>query len=234
MKIEFLYPEVASLFGELGDIDFLIKSYPKAQIFKTKLIERPRFLNETIDFVFIGPMTERVQERVITSLMPDKDIVREKIESGLTMLAISNAVEIFGQYIETDDDKKIEALGIFPFYARRQMLDRLSDVFIGKRGELDIIGLKAQFTQVYKTDDLPYLCEVEKGFGLNLQSREEGICSNNFLGTYLLGPFLVSNPLFAKTWLEEQFPEETIELPFFDLAVSAYWKHLEDIRLMRP
>lgn len=234
MKIEFLYPEVACLFGELGDVDFLIRSFPEAEIIKTKLIERPRFLDEMIDLVFIGPMTERVQEQIIDDLLPEKEVVRNKLESGQTILAISNAVEIFGQYIESDDGEMIEALGILPFYARRQMLNRLSDVFIGKRGDLDIIGLKAQFTQVYKTDSLSYLCEVEKGFGLNLQSKEEGICWNNFLGTYLLGPFLVSNPLFAKTWLEEQFPEETIELPFFDLAVSAYWKHLEDIRLMRP
>ncbi len=234
MKIEFLYPEVASLFGELGDIDFLVRSFPEAEIIKTKRIERPRFLDETIDLVFIGPMTERVQEQIIADLLPEKDIVREKLENGQTLLAISNAVEIFGQYVETDEGERIEALGILPFFARRQMLDRLSDVFIGKRGDLDIIGLKAQFTQVYKTDDLPYLCDVEKGFGLNMQSRVEGICWKNFLGTYLLGPFLVSNPLFAKAWLEEQFPEETIELPFFDLAVSAYWKHLEDIRLMRP
>lgn len=233
MKIEFLYPEIASLFGELGDIDFLIRSFPEAEVIRTKRIERPRFLDEVIDLVFIGPMTERMQEQVIDDLMPEKDIIRDKIEGGQTILAISNAVEIFGQYIEADDGK-IEALGIFPFYARRQMLDRLSDVFIGKRRDLDIIGLKAQFTQVYKTGDLPYLCEVEKGFGLNLESKEEGICWNNFLGTYLLGPFLVSNPLFAKTWLYEQFPDETIELPFYELAVSAYWKHLEDIRLMRP
>ena len=44
--------------------------------------------------------------------------------------------------------------------------------------------------------------EVEKGIGINKESKIEGIKKNNFIGTYLIGPILILNPLFTKKILE--------------------------------
>ena len=43
---------------------------------------------------------------------------------------------------------------------------------------------------------------MKKGLGMNTSSSFEGIHYHNFFGTYLVGPFLILNPLFTKHLLK--------------------------------
>ena len=86
MRIEILFPETANLFGDLGNVRYLRSCLPQGEFVETALNEEPRFLTEPMDLVYLGPMTERTQEKVIEKLMPHKERIRELIEQGRVFL----------------------------------------------------------------------------------------------------------------------------------------------------
>lgn len=231
MKIEFLFPESANLFGELGDMDYIRQIFPQAEIIETQIMERPRFLGGDVDLVFMAPMSERIQELAIAQLKPYAAEIREQIKTGTHFLWIGNAMEILGTYIETDQGEKIEGLGIFPLHAKRQMLKRLSSLFLGSKEGIEIVGAKAQFTQQYLEDEsFPSFCQVKRGIGLHVGSEVEGIHYKNFIGTAILGPFLILNPPFVERWVEALTGHDDTVLPFAALNRAAYEKRVKELR----
>lgn len=87
-------------------------------------------------------------------------------------------------------------------YAKRDMMHRHNSLFIGEYNNIKIVGFKSQFTMMYGNNTDNYFLKVEKGIGINKESKLEGINKNNFFGTYLTGPILILNPLFTKKILQ--------------------------------
>lgn len=200
MKIEILFPEFCNLYGDISNIKYLKKclSNQKVKYIETSFDMEPSFVTQDINFIYLGPMTENRQEKVIKKLMPYKKRIEELIEKNTVFLFTGNALEILGKYIENEDGIKIEALGIFDVYAKRNMMHRHNSLFIGEYNNIKIVGFKSQFTMMYGNNTDNYFLKVEKGIGINKESKLEGINKNNFFGTYLTGPILILNPLFTK------------------------------------
>ncbi len=206
MRIEILYPEVCNLFGDPFNMVFLEKTLPEAEFLRTPLNETPQFLSEPVDLVYMGPMTERTQERVLERLTPHREAVKNAVERGVHFLCTGNAMEIFGDAIENEDGSKLDGLGVFRMTAKRDMMHRHNSVFVGTFGEIGIMGFKTQFTMAYTPDpkNAEYgLFRKVKGVGLNKKALFEGVRVKNFYGTYLVGPILILNPDFARHLLRE-------------------------------
>ena len=148
MKIEILFPEYANLFGDMGNILYLKACLPQAEFIETAMNDTPRFLSEPVDLIYMGPMSEAAQEKIIARLMPCKEKIQELIEAGACFLFTGNAVETLYQEIE-DGDRKIPGLGLFPFTARRSYLHRHNSNFLGDMDGISILGCKSQFTMAY-------------------------------------------------------------------------------------
>lgn len=238
VKIEMLYPEICNLFGDYANVKYLASCIEDAKVINTHLTDKPSFLNEDVDFIYMGSMTEKSQELVIERLKPYTEKIKEMIDKNKVMLFTGNAVEILGNYIEKDDGSKIEALGILNFYAKRQMMNRVNSLILGefeiaseKNKEnskinsnensnensnvnsdensdvnsdenydenLKIVGFKSQFTLAHGDNSNNYFIKIERGFGLDKESKLEGFKVNNLFATYLLGPILPLNPKFTK------------------------------------
>ena len=219
MKIEILYPNIANLFGETGHFDLISKIFNNSEIINTHINEVPRFINEDIDLVFMGPMTERSQIDVINAWKPYKEQISKKIENGVHFLFTGNAMEILYEYIEDDYGNKTYGLGIFPYYAKQQMMDRINLIYLGKYKDLEIVGFKSQFTFAHKTSkDVPYLFENIRGYGMDKEALGEGIHYKNFMGTYLIGPLLIMNPDFTL-----EFMRDFVESPKLE-----FYKEMKD------
>lgn len=229
MKIEFLYPNMANLFGEIGDMEYIQRLFPEAECIHTQIQNVPRFIEEDVGLVFMAPMSEQVQEYAIEALMPHKERIKQRIEDGVHFMFIGNAMELFGEWIETDEGKRIPGLGIFPLTAKRQMLKRLNSVFLGAKDGMKIVGSKAQFTQQYLAEDFPAFCDVEIGLGLHEGAKREGIHYKNFIGTSILGPFLIMNPVFVKQWAAE-IAGRPVAIPFEEISMKAFEKRCEEVR----
>lgn len=229
LKIEILFPEFCNLYGDISNMKYLKKCLPNVNFIETAFDEEPSFVKEKVNFIYLGPMTENMQEKVITKLKPYKERIEELIEENVIFLITGNAIEIFGKYIENEDGSKIEALGIFDIYAKRDMLHRHNSIFIGKWESIDIVGFKSQFTFAYGNNEENYFAKVEKGIGLNKESKLEGIMKNNFIGTYLIGPILILNPLFTEKLLEKMGVNKE-NLAYAEDVKAAYNQRLEEFK----
>ena len=224
-KVEILFPEICNLFGNMYNIKYLQETTDEIEVINTELTQKPKFLDEKVDMVYIAPMTEKSQELVINALRQYKDEIKKKIDENQIILAIGNALEIFGDYIENEDGSKIEALGLTGLYAKRDMMHRYNSLFLGEFENMKIEGFKSQFSMSYGDDSQNYLFEAIRGDGLNKETKFEGIKINNFMGTYVLGPLLVVNPQFTK-YILKLMDINVEKVAFEEIANKCY-----DIRL---
>lgn len=110
MKIEILFPESCNLYGDTSNMKYLKKCLPNEEYIETWLEAEPAFVSQDVDFIYMGAMTERMQERVIQKLLPYKERIKELIEKNVVFLLTGNAIEVLGKYIENEDGSKIEGL----------------------------------------------------------------------------------------------------------------------------
>lgn|SRR5574344_582790 len=223
IKIEVLYGEVCNLYGELKNIEYLKKCIKDVTIINTKLNEEPYFIKNKVDMIFMAPMTESIQDKVIEKTMKYKDNFKKEINNGTLMLFTGNAYEIFGKYID-DGKNKIKCLNILNFYTKRHLDNRINQFIQGKYDEITILGYKSIFTETYSNE--PEFLEVQKGSGTNLESKKEGIHINNLYATSLLGPILILNPDFTKRILRILGQKE--ELLYEDLIYKTYEIRLKE------
>lgn len=228
MKIEILFPEFCNLYGDMYNMKYLRKCMPEAEFIETALDEVPEFVNEDVNMIYLGPMTENTQEKVIERLMPYKERIEELIDKNVVFLFTGNAVEVLGKYIENEDRSKIEGIGIFDVYAKRDMMHRHNSYMVGEFEDIEIVGFKSQFTMMYGDNSDSYFIEVEKGIGLNKESKLEGIKKNNFIGTYIIGPILIQNPLFTKKIMNMMGVEKEVALE--EDVMNAYNARLMELK----
>ena len=228
MKIEILFPEFCNLYGDMFNMKYLKKCLPEAEFIETALEEEPTFVKENVNLIYLGPMTEKTQEKVISKLLPYKERIIELIEKNTVFLFTGNAVEVLGKYIENEDETSIEGLGIFDVYAKRDMFHRHNSFLIGKYEDIEVIGFKSQFTMLYGDNTNMAFLEVEKGIGINKESKLEGIKKNNFIGTFLIGPLLILNPLFTKKILEMLGVDGEVALK--EETMAAYEERIKEFR----
>lgn len=227
MKIEILFPEFCNLFGDTYNMIYLEKTLPDAEFIRTPIGGAVRFTEEPVDLVYMGPMTERMQERVIEKLRSLKAKIQAAIDRGTVFLFTGNALEVFGDYIENEDGSRIECLGLYRLFAKRDMMHRHNSDFEGTFEGETVMGFKTQFTMAYTPDESLGLFKKVKGVGLNRKAAWEGIRLHNFFGTYLVGPILVMNPPFTK-YLLRLLGAGDVPLAFEKENMEAYAQRKKD------
>lgn len=230
MKVEILFSELCNIYGDYGNVMYLQKCLPEAEFINTSINEEPRFISEEIDLIYMGAMTEKNQEKIIKRLLPYKNIIKDKIENNVPFLFTGNSFEILGKYIENDDGSEIEALGIIDLYAKREMFNRYNSLILAKFEDIELVGFKDQFSMQYGDNTSNYFAEVIRGDGINRNSKLEGVKINNFIGTTILGPLLVLNPLFTKYFINNILKIELEELPFEEAIMASYDKRLGEFK----
>ena len=126
MKIEILFPEICNLFGDMGNMKYLKKCLPNAEFVSTAFGDKPLFADEQPNLIYLAPSNEKNQELIIKALLPYRDRLKELIDNGTPMLFTGNSGEILFKEIENYDGRKIPALNIFPFTAKREQYTRFN------------------------------------------------------------------------------------------------------------
>lgn len=225
MKIEILYPELCNLFGDLANAEYLARSCG-AELIKTSLSQKPRFIDEDVALVTLGGTTEKGQLIARDALKPWLDALLERADKGGLILVTGNSLELFGRYIETDSGEKIPMLGVFDTYAKRDMMHRFNSLYLGEFEDMKIVGFKSQFSFSYG-DNCAGLFRTIRGAALNKNTEAEGIRRGGLLMTYLLGPIAVLNPPFSK-WLLGEMGAEDPALAFEKDAFAVYETRLAE------
>lgn len=244
MKIEVLFPEVCNLYGDLGNVKYLKESLEHAvklvdgspiydlEIIETHLTDKPLFLREQPDLIYMGTMTENSQLLVINKLMPYKDRIIELIDNGANFLITGNAVEVFGRSIIEDGNKVVNGLGILNIDAKRSSIQRenslyVGDFDIGDDEALKIVGFKSLFGYIYGEELDNKWLDTVLGYGSNKETKNEGIRINNFIATQVIGPLLILNPMLTKWYMNVVF-EVGFDPAYFSEAMDAYNCRLEE------
>ncbi len=225
MKVEVLFPEFSNLYGDVGNMFYLKKCAPNFEFIYTNNQDVPYFVNNDVDMVYIGSMNEKHQLITIDKLKPYLTRIKELIDQDVIIFCTGNALELFGKYIQFDNEKH-EALGLFPFYAIGKDEVRYNYMFVGEFEGFKVVGHKSQFSLCYGEFKHPMM-KVIKGFGHNLNDKFEGIRYKNFIATYVLGPLLPLNPLFTKYLLN--LLNYKGELIFEKEAIEAYEYRLKQL-----
>lgn len=226
MKIEVLYSDFL-LYGERGNVEYLEKTFGKENVVKTQLNDRPYFADNKVDFIYMGPMTEKQLEMVTEKLLPFKDKLKSMIEDGTYFLIVNSALEIFGRFIELENGFRLKTLDLLPFTTMRNMSKRHDVAVLGSFENIQVIGYDARFTEQYGNEEMPFL-KVERGYGFSKKSLLEGVHYKNFFGTNILGPILITNPPLMK--LFKKALTGTEDLPFEKDVVKAYEVRLDKFR----
>lgn len=219
MKVEVLFPEVANLYGDLMNVEYLRRSCGEIEIVNTSLRDEPLFMRERPVLIYMGSVTEEGMELAAEALRPCRERLRELIDDGQLFLITGNALELFGEGITADNGWSLECLGLFPTRARYTMMSRYNALYLGKYGDMDIVGFKSLFGHSY--GEVEPLFETVRGDGLNEKEKGEGIRRSGFMATCLTGPLLVLNPPFARELLRRMGVEEP-HLAFEEQAMELY------------
>ncbi|MDR3053532.1 MAG: glutamine amidotransferase [Coriobacteriales bacterium] len=253
MRIEVLYPELGNLYGDGQNMRYLGLCVPEAEFLQTHLPDVPAFVTRPVDLVYLGPLTERGQQRVVAALMPYRTRIQELIEGGTVFLFTGNAFEVLCTRItNVTQGCETSGLGIFDLQVSTDLFARfngkvlgdLAGVPVGTVGatgdgigavgrtvmpNIEIVGFKSQFSQVVGDNSASYFVRCIRGAGLNTQSQLEGLHINNFFGTSLLGPLLILNPLFTRHLLRLLGVAQPT-LAFEDAIISAYNERLKEFK----
>jgi len=225
MVIEYLYPEISNLFGDSANFKYLKQSLPDAEFVETALNDVPAFAQRKVDLIYMGPMSENHQVIALSKLRPYRDKLAELVENGTHFLMTGNSFELFGHYIENDNDKT-DGLDILDFHSVTDINNRYNGFFLGEKDGVKITAFNSRFSHSYLDGDCGGFAKVLRGHGLNKELGFEGITKNNFVGTYLLGPLLVLNPLYTKNLLEKLGTDTNPA--FFEASLDAYKRRLDE------
>ena len=222
MRIEVLYPQLCCLYGDKGNTLFLQKCLPDAEFIFTQLNDKPLFLSEDIDLVCMYSMSEQSQELILSRLMQYKDEIKDKIENSKTFfLFLGNAMELLGNYIEREDETRVDALGILDIYSLRHAPRRFNTLIQAKFNDITLLSYTSRFAETFGITEDMAMAKVEIGTGSCPDTKLEGICTDNLIATYMLGPILVANPDFSK-WLLKKLGVNEPVLPFEDALYESY------------
>ena len=224
MKIEVLYPEVCNLCGDQMNIRYLQKCCPEIEVVETDLKSRPAFLDSAVDLVYMGCATEKGLQLASRALMGFKNEIAAAVDNGQRVLLTGNALDVFGESIDSDDGLHVDGLGILPTKAKYTMMKRHNSFFVGTfdaDGEtLDVVGFKSLFGHTYGAPAGRALFTVKRGVGRDPDTKEEGFVRGGLMATYLTGPLLVLNPPLTRWLLRQLGPNDA--LAFEDAAMDAY------------
>ena len=201
VRIEYLFPEFAGLYGDVWNMRYLKECMPDAEFINTAFTDEPAFLSGDVQMVYMGGMTEDQQELVIQKLMPYRDRIMQLIALGTVFLMTANAGEVFSSYIERDDRSRIPALGVFDLHARRRMMQRFHGMVLAEFEGMRLVGFRAQFSQLYGDNSGYPFASVLRGCGINRESKLDGVRINNFFVSTMVGPLLLMNPPLVKYFM---------------------------------
>lgn len=221
MIIEILYSDLY-LFGERGNAEYLEKVFDKATIHWTQLGQTPAFVQQNVDFIYMGAMKERDLNVVYKELVPYKERLSELIENNTVFLVTNSALDIFGQGIESKEGN-LPALGILPFKVERHPDTFTYSAILANFKGMKVMGYEGRFTEQVLNEDQAWFT-LDFGHGATKTARFEGVHYKNFHGTQMMGPLLILNPPLMRYF--QELVGETGPLPFEQHVEAAYQNRL--------
>ena len=197
IKVAHLYYDIMNLYGENGNIKFLIRKMEEqnldVELHFLTIDDKIDF--DKYDIFYIGTGNEENQEIVLNDLMKYKQEIKDAFDNKKYFILTGNSLELFGKEI-TKNNKTFKGLDVLPFNVMQEEFRIVGEQFYEcKSIDKKIVGFQNRDSIIDYQDGA--LFDVIDGCGFTPNIKKEGIHLNNLYATYLLGPVLVRNPYFC-------------------------------------
>lgn len=196
--IAHLYPKEMNIYGDRGNIFSLVYRLKKRGIetvIKNIGINDP-LPQASFDLLFSGGGQDQQQQLIAPDLFKRRHILLKACQTGIPMLTICGAYQLFGHYFQPFNGPKLKGIGIFDAYTVASQQRKIGNILISSDfGKL--VGFENHSGNTFLSGNTKPLGKVIHGFGNNGQDKTEGAVINNVFGCYLHGPLLPKNPHFC-------------------------------------
>lgn len=201
ISIAYLYPDLLNIYGDFGNI-LTIKNrclWRGIDVEIEEIKSGYRINPEKFDFYFIGGGQDTQQTLASLELMKNKERLFDAMNDGAVMLGICGGYQLFGKYYRPLSGEELSGIGLLDAYTvagKKRLIGNISGVSSFLQ-DSTLVGFENHSGLTYLEGDTQPLMKVTKGFGNNGKDKTEGARYKNVFGTYLHGPLLPKNPVFA-------------------------------------
>ena len=232
-----LYYDLLNLYGENANTRCIKRAL---ELNKIKVNVDLKSIGDKIDFkkydlIYIGSGSEEDLLLALADIKTRKEELKKYIEDDKYLILTGNAMDLFGEYIETD--KRTDALGIFKYqtkFINESIFENAStDRIVGeikaktKLIKQEIIGFqnRCDLNINVKTP----LFKINKKFSNDLENENEGFTYKNVYATHIIGPLLIRNPYLTDYILSNLCKNKKLKYDISDqLSIDAYNKYINN------
>ena len=232
-----LYYDLLNLYGENANTRCIKRAL---ELNKIKVNVDLKSIGDKIDFkkydlIYIGSGSEEDLLLALDDIKTRKEELKKYIEEDKYLILTGNAMDLFGEYIETD--KRTNALGIFKYqtkFINESIFENAStDRIVGeikaktKLIKQEIIGFqnRCDLNINVKTP----LFKIDKKFSNDLENENEGFTYKNVYATHIIGPLLIRNPYLTDYILSNLCKNKKLKYEVSDqLSIDAYNKYINN------
>ncbi|WP_207907630.1 type 1 glutamine amidotransferase [Effusibacillus lacus] len=202
LKIGYLYSDLLEVYSDRGNVTVLQKraEWRGIEVEVDRITIGDNADLTDYDLLFSGGGEDREQLLVAEDLLRKRESLFKAVESGTVILTICGSYQLLGHYFETIGGNRIEGVGLLDLYTiggkKRLVGNAVGKLdFLGS--DLTLVGYENHSGRTYLGPGVTPLAQVVAGFGNNGEDGQEGVAQGNVFGTYLHGPLLSKNPVFA-------------------------------------
>ncbi len=205
LRICHLYPDLLNLYGDRGNIMTLVARARWREI-DVRVEERrlgDRVESAAHDLYFIGGGEDRQQSLAAVDLRMTKgEALRAAVEEGAVVLGVCGGYQLLGHFYRPAEGDELIGLGLLdlttvhPGKVARRLIGNIT-IHWTQFGGTTLVGFENHGGRTYLGPGCEPLGRVVAGFGNNGEDRTEGAVSRQVFGTYLHGPLLPKNAVFA-------------------------------------
>ncbi len=204
IKILHLYPKELNIYGDRGNILTLVKRL-EWRGFNTHVISAgvgDKVDIATADIIFGGGGQDRGQIAVGQDLQRHSKALHKASQNGVPILTICGTYQLFGRGFTTLEGDEIKGISIFHARTIGSTQRMIGNVIVESEFG-NLIGFENHSGRTLLEKSQEPLGSVIQGYGNDGRSGFEGAKTNNTYGTYLHGPVLPKNPVFADHLIRE-------------------------------
>lgn len=198
INILHLYPKEMNLYGDHGNI-LALKRRCEWRGIKVNVIhhEPGDEIPDDIDIIFGGGGQDSGQGKIEADLQKIATQLKTMIDAGTPALVICGLYQLFGNFFETAEGKRINGAHILNVETTAGQTRLIGNISINTPEFGEVVGYENHSGLTYLGDGVQAFGTVNSGCGNNGHDMTEGAKYNNCIGTYLHGPILPKNPRVA-------------------------------------
>jgi len=210
LKILHLYPKEMNLYGDHGNIMALVKRCEWRGI-KTEVIahEPGELIPDDIDIIFGGGGQDSNQNTIEDDLRKIGPQLKALVETDTPALVVCGLYQLFGEYFQTAEGRKIEGIGILDLCTIAGKNRLIGNVVIDESEFGEVVGYENHSGLTRLGKNVKPLGTISKGYGNNGDDELEGARYHNCVGTYLHGPILPKNPRITDFLIAKAIERQT-------------------------